>query len=62
MSSNPAIAEHVDAEVVTKRETMTIGELFSYIKQESSKVKLNINISNHLGKLIWLYTLAGSIF
>ncbi|CAN7024881.1 unnamed protein product [Brassica oleracea var. botrytis] len=37
LSSNPAIAEHVDAEVVTKRETMTIGELFSYIKQESSK-------------------------
>ncbi|CAN7087728.1 unnamed protein product [Brassica oleracea var. botrytis] len=37
LSSNPAIAEQVDAEVVTKRETMTIGELFSYIKQESAK-------------------------
>ncbi|KAH0885905.1 hypothetical protein HID58_062001 [Brassica napus] len=37
LGSNPAIAEQVDAEVVTKRETMTIGELFSYIKQESAK-------------------------
>ncbi|CDY32801.1 BnaA10g10480D [Brassica napus] len=37
LSSNPAIAEQVDAEVVTKRETMTIGELFSYIKQKSAK-------------------------
>ncbi|KAL0747194.1 hypothetical protein Bca101_029196 [Brassica carinata] len=36
LGSNPAIAEQVDAEVVTKRETMTIGELFSYIKQESA--------------------------
>ncbi|CAG7910180.1 unnamed protein product [Brassica rapa] len=37
LTSNPAIAEQVDAEVVTKRETMTIGELFSYIKQKSAK-------------------------
>ncbi|CAN6825694.1 unnamed protein product [Brassica oleracea] len=28
----------VDAKVVTKTETMTIGELFSYIKQEAAKV------------------------
>ncbi|CDY10845.1 BnaC01g14600D [Brassica napus] len=38
LGSNPAIAEQVNAEVVTKRETMTIGEIFSYIEQESSKV------------------------
>uniref|UniRef100_A0A0D2ZU11 Replication factor A C-terminal domain-containing protein n=2 Tax=Brassica oleracea var. oleracea TaxID=109376 RepID=A0A0D2ZU11_BRAOL len=37
LGSNPAIAEQVNAEVVTKRETMTIGEIFSYIHQESSK-------------------------
>ncbi|CAN7004697.1 unnamed protein product [Brassica rapa subsp. trilocularis] len=37
LGSNPAIAEQVSAEVVTKRETMTIGEIFSYIKQESAK-------------------------
>ncbi|KAF2533782.1 hypothetical protein F2Q70_00029394 [Brassica cretica] len=37
LGSNPAIAEQVNAEVVTKRETMTIGEIFSYIKRESAK-------------------------
>ncbi|KAG5411465.1 hypothetical protein IGI04_007784 [Brassica rapa subsp. trilocularis] len=37
MGSNPDIAEQVNAEVVTKRETMTIGEIFSYIEQESAK-------------------------
>ncbi|CAF2070909.1 unnamed protein product [Brassica napus] len=39
LGSNPAIAEQVNAEVVTKRETMTIGEIFSYIEQESMKEK-----------------------
>ena len=38
MGSNPDIAEQVNAEVVTKCETMTIGEIFSYIEQESAKV------------------------
>ncbi|CAF1709690.1 BnaCnng45190D [Brassica napus] len=37
LGSNPAIAEQVNAEVVTKREAMTIGEIFSYIKQEFAK-------------------------
>ncbi|XP_013607784.1 PREDICTED: uncharacterized protein LOC106314461 [Brassica oleracea var. oleracea] len=37
LGSNPDIAEQVNAEVVTKRETMAIGEIFSYIKQESVK-------------------------
>nr|VDD10773.1 unnamed protein product [Brassica rapa] len=37
LGSNPAIAEEINAEVVTKRETMTIGEIFSYIKQEHAK-------------------------
>ncbi|CDY70573.1 BnaCnng68900D, partial [Brassica napus] len=37
LASNPEIAKQVTAEVVTKRETMTIGEIFSYMTQESAK-------------------------
>ncbi|KAG2288420.1 hypothetical protein Bca52824_048024 [Brassica carinata] len=37
LGSNPDIAEQVNAEVVTKRETMTIGEIFAYINQGSTK-------------------------
>ncbi|KAL0730785.1 hypothetical protein Bca4012_026879 [Brassica carinata] len=37
LRSNPGVAEQVNAEVVTKREPLTIGELFSYMKQESAK-------------------------
>ncbi|KAL0750554.1 hypothetical protein Bca101_032557 [Brassica carinata] len=37
LGSNPQSAEEVNAEVVTKRETLTIGEIFSYIKQGSTK-------------------------
>ncbi|KAH0880297.1 hypothetical protein HID58_067691 [Brassica napus] len=37
LGSNPQSAELVNAEVVTKRETLTIGEIFSYIKQGSTK-------------------------
>ncbi|KAF2554789.1 hypothetical protein F2Q68_00015172 [Brassica cretica] len=38
MNANLAIANRVDANVVTKTETVTIGELFSYMKQEDTKV------------------------
>ena len=38
LSSNSDIANRVAAEVVTKPETVTLEELFSYIKQDSSKV------------------------
>ncbi|KAG2286151.1 hypothetical protein Bca52824_045755 [Brassica carinata] len=38
LGSNPQSAERVDAEVVTKRETLTIGEIYSYIKQGSTKL------------------------
>ncbi|KAF2612436.1 hypothetical protein F2Q70_00013135 [Brassica cretica] len=38
LESNLDVANRVDAKVVTKTETMTIGELFSYIKQEATKV------------------------
>ncbi|CAN6975022.1 hypothetical protein IGI04_036482 [Brassica rapa subsp. trilocularis] len=37
LGANPHIAEQVNAEIVTKRETMTIEEIFSYIKQETAK-------------------------
>ncbi|CAN6887686.1 unnamed protein product [Brassica oleracea] len=38
LSSNTGIANRIAAEVVTKHETVTLEELFSYIKQEASKV------------------------
>ncbi|KAF3520044.1 hypothetical protein DY000_02062994 [Brassica cretica] len=37
LGANPDIVEQVNAEVITKRETMTVGEIFDYIKQESAK-------------------------
>ncbi|XP_013687942.1 uncharacterized protein LOC108872197 [Brassica rapa] len=38
MEANLAVANRVNADVVTKTETVTIGELFSYMKQEDAKV------------------------
>ncbi|KAH0892788.1 hypothetical protein HID58_055217 [Brassica napus] len=38
LSSNTGIANRIAAEVVTKPEKVTLEELFSYIKQEASKV------------------------
>ncbi|KAL0753981.1 hypothetical protein Bca101_091649 [Brassica carinata] len=43
LGANPGIAEQVNAEIVTKRETMTIGEIFSYIKQETAKCTATID-------------------
>ncbi|CAF1915779.1 unnamed protein product, partial [Brassica napus] len=37
LGSNPQSAELVNAEVVTKRETLTIGEIYSYIRDGSNK-------------------------
>ncbi|KAF8100670.1 hypothetical protein N665_0218s0008 [Sinapis alba] len=37
MNANPEIAQKVNAEEVTKVETMTIGQVFAYIKQEDAK-------------------------
>nr|VDC60270.1 unnamed protein product [Brassica rapa] len=54
LGSNPDIAEQVNAEVVTKRETMTIGEIFSYIEQESAKVNL-IYISSISKRNLYFY-------
>ncbi|KAL0753586.1 hypothetical protein Bca101_091254 [Brassica carinata] len=36
--SNTDVANRVNAEIVTKAETATIGELFSYMKQEGAKL------------------------
>ncbi|CDY68350.1 BnaCnng58600D [Brassica napus] len=47
LGSNPYISEQVNAEVVTKRETMTIGEIFSYIKQETAKCATTIDDVMH---------------
>ncbi|KAH0871257.1 hypothetical protein HID58_078279 [Brassica napus] len=38
LTSNLAVANRVDAVVVTKTETVTIGELFSFMKQEVAKI------------------------
>ncbi|KAG2289177.1 hypothetical protein Bca52824_048781 [Brassica carinata] len=37
LSSNPKIANQVSADVITKRETLTIADIFSYMAQESAK-------------------------
>uniref|UniRef100_M4D656 Replication protein A 70 kDa DNA-binding subunit B/D first OB fold domain-containing protein n=1 Tax=Brassica campestris TaxID=3711 RepID=M4D656_BRACM len=38
LGSNPEIAMQVSADVVTKRETLTIADIFTYMKQESAKL------------------------
>ncbi|CAN6856625.1 unnamed protein product [Brassica oleracea] len=43
LGSNPEIAKQVSAEVVTKREALTIAEIFSYITQESAKCTATID-------------------
>ena len=63
MGSNPDIAEQVNAEVVTKRETMTIGEIFSYIKQETAKVNsIFVSLTVKKKKIIFLCTYTGCLF
>ncbi|KAF3579171.1 hypothetical protein DY000_02029836 [Brassica cretica] len=37
LSSNPENANQVSADVITKRETLTIADIFSYMAQESAK-------------------------
>ncbi|KAG2322936.1 hypothetical protein Bca52824_016149 [Brassica carinata] len=48
LGSNPEIVEQVNAEVVTKREPLTIGEIFSYMKQESAKVNGNQGVDHEV--------------
>nr|VDC75457.1 unnamed protein product [Brassica rapa] len=47
LGSNPQSAEEVNAEVITKQETLTIGEIFSYIKQGSTKCTATIDYVVH---------------
>ena len=54
LSSNPDFANRVNAEIATKSETVTIGELFSYIKQEETKVQPLIRFTHSLRCLIYL--------
>ncbi|XP_048599801.1 uncharacterized protein LOC125579933 [Brassica napus] len=37
LGSNPEIAKRVNADEVTRSETMTIGQIYAYIKQENAK-------------------------
>ncbi|KAH0899005.1 hypothetical protein HID58_048573, partial [Brassica napus] len=37
LSSNPLIAKRVNADEVIRVETMTIGQIFAYIKQDYAK-------------------------
>ncbi|WZY69642.1 hypothetical protein YC2023_001882 [Brassica napus] len=43
LSSNPEIANQVIADVITKRETLTIADIFSYMTQESAKCTATID-------------------
>uniref|UniRef100_A0A0D3A537 DUF223 domain-containing protein n=1 Tax=Brassica oleracea var. oleracea TaxID=109376 RepID=A0A0D3A537_BRAOL len=47
--SNSDVANRVDADVVTKTETVTIGELFSYMKQAAAKPRslCTIRVTRH---------------
>ncbi|KAJ0238701.1 hypothetical protein HA466_0238760 [Hirschfeldia incana] len=56
--SNSYIANKVKAEVVTKPETVTLEELFSYIKQESAKVawfECTATINDFVQASAWYY-------
>ncbi|KAG2268857.1 hypothetical protein Bca52824_063412 [Brassica carinata] len=44
LGSSPEIAYLVNEEVLTKAETMTIREMFAYIKQESAKYLAKISV------------------
>ncbi|KAG2288545.1 hypothetical protein Bca52824_048149 [Brassica carinata] len=47
LNSNLVVANKVDADVVTKTKTVTIGELFSYMKQDATKANENVG-DDHL--------------
>ncbi|KAJ0261784.1 hypothetical protein HA466_0048370 [Hirschfeldia incana] len=62
LSSNADIANMVAAEVVTKPETVSLEELFAYIKQESSKVawfECTSTIDDVLQGSAWYYISCG---
>ena len=49
MNTNLDVANRFDADIVTKTETVTVSELFSYMKQEDAKV-VQYQLVTHL---IW---------
>ncbi|CAF2098755.1 unnamed protein product [Brassica rapa] len=58
LGSNPQSADRVNAEVLTKRETLTIGEIFSYIKQGSTKeafFECTATIDDVVHRSTWYY-------
>ncbi|CAN7138951.1 unnamed protein product [Brassica rapa subsp. narinosa] len=55
LGSNPKIANQVSADVITKRETLTIADIFSYMTQESAKVKCTATIDDVVHGSPWYY-------
>ncbi|KAG5409488.1 hypothetical protein IGI04_005807 [Brassica rapa subsp. trilocularis] len=58
LASNSDVANRVDADVVTKTETVTIGELFSYMKQADAKVawfECIATVADVVHSLSWYY-------
>ncbi|KAF3595502.1 hypothetical protein DY000_02024717 [Brassica cretica] len=60
--SNTEVANRVNAEIVTKAETATIGELLSYMKQEGAKVawfECTTTIDDVVRDSAWYYIACG---
>ncbi|KAH0851857.1 hypothetical protein HID58_094427, partial [Brassica napus] len=60
--SNTEVAKRVNAEIVTKAETATIGELLSYMKQEGAKVawfECTATIDDVVRDSAWYYIACG---
>ncbi|CAF1898405.1 unnamed protein product [Brassica napus] len=62
LESNSEVANRVNVEIVTKAETATIGELFSYMKQEEAKVawfECTATIDDVVRDSAWYYIACG---
>uniref|UniRef100_A0A0D3CTI1 Replication factor A C-terminal domain-containing protein n=1 Tax=Brassica oleracea var. oleracea TaxID=109376 RepID=A0A0D3CTI1_BRAOL len=62
LDSNSEVANRVNAEIVTKAETATIGELLSYMKQEEAKVdwfECTATIDDVVRDSAWYYIACG---
>ncbi|KAF3520221.1 hypothetical protein DY000_02061204 [Brassica cretica] len=62
LESNSEVANRVNAEIVTKTETATIGELLSYMKQEEAKVnwfECTATIDDVVRDSAWYYIACG---
>ncbi|WZZ24210.1 hypothetical protein YC2023_007626 [Brassica napus] len=60
--SNSEVANRINADIVTKAETVTIGELFTYIKQEGAKVawfECTATIDDVVHGSAWYYIACG---